>query len=88
MKLSYVLFQFTRYGKANHRVVFDPDDKSVLVYNNEAIRLLHVDNSDGSYKPCVTHATELLKLALQKTNTSNFAKRRAKAMKPKLKVRK
>lgn len=88
MKLSYVVFQFVKYHHPAYRVIFDPESSEVTVYDSDAIWLLTVDNKSGEYKPCVTHATEILKLALRKPATSNFAKRRSKVMKPQLKVRK
>lgn len=60
----------------------------VSVHDSWCKTLLEVDNFDHRYKPCLTHAIELVKIALNKPTKSNFAKRRTKAMKPRLKVKK
>lgn len=42
------------------------------------------DNRDGSYKPCATHAKDLVRRAEEKPPATEFAKQREKPMKPRL----
>ena len=72
------------------RVAFHHDEKgkpntvSVRVADNDVYQ---VENNSGRYKPCVTHCKELIRLATKKPPVDDFAKRRQKAARPKLKVK-
>lgn len=45
-----------------------------------------IDNRNGRYKPCMTHALELLRQLTKKKPANNFAANRAKKAKPELKL--
>lgn len=87
MRCSLATFRFESTGIA-YMVSFCLGHLTVCVHDSYSQSLLEIDNRDRRYKPCITHAWEVLRLALNQQNTSNFAKRRTKAMKPNLKVRK
>lgn len=86
MKCTSSRFRFEGDGGKILIVSFFHESLLVVVHDLYCNSLLEIDNGKRQYKPCVTHATEILKLALSKPNASNFAKRRTKKMKPKLKV--
>lgn len=45
-----------------------------------------IDNRDGHYKACITHADEIVSLLQRKKPKTEFAKQRTKAQKPELKL--
>lgn len=45
-----------------------------------------VDNTNGQYKPCVTHCRDLIDWKLGKKPKGNFAKQRKKKTKPNLRI--
>lgn len=68
-----------------YRVRFDAWNVTVTI-PRQANALLFVNRSKRDYKPCATHAMELVKLAIGKPAGSEFDKQRRKRMKPALKV--
>ncbi len=49
-------------------------------------KTFRVENTKGKYKPCATHARELIDLRLQKPPKSAFASERRKRVKPVLRI--
>lgn len=45
-----------------------------------------IDNRNGRYKPCATHAAKIVRTLTHKPPKSNFARQRLSASKPELKV--
>ncbi len=57
-------------------VFYDDDDESAYVVNNR----------DARYKPCMTHAKEILALVTRTPAKTEFEKQRRSKVKPELKV--
>lgn len=45
-----------------------------------------VDNHNGRYKPCMTHAKEILALITHKPSKTEFERQRRRALRPGLKI--
>jgi hypothetical protein len=60
----------------------------VVVFDVEAGEQIHIiNNRDGRYKACITHAAEIVRLLQRKKPATEFAKQRTKAAaKPELKL--
>lgn len=81
---------FNKSGEVDVTVRFCYEDNkpsTVSVFLRDYDGVYHViDNRDGRYKACMTHATEIVSLLQRKKPKSEFAKQRTKAQKPALKV--
>lgn len=82
MKLKYATFRMTHGGK-EYQIHFQ--DNNVRVVNQE-LQAVDFDNTNSKWRPCVTHASDLIRLAFREPIRSTFSKQRAKKTKPALRV--
>lgn len=82
MKIKHAFFEII-WREHEYGVKFQ--DEQILVTDYES-HVVAYNNSNGSWKPCVTHAMEMVRLAFGQTPKTGFAKRRAKAARTTLKV--
>ena len=85
MKVQSATFIVEHKGKT-YRVEFEPERIAVKDHEMGCIRAPVIRGKRLDYKPCATHAMELVKLAIGKPVGSEFAKQRWKRMKPALGV--
>lgn len=82
MQIKYAIFRLI-WNRKEYQVAFQ--DGIVRVANPD-LQVVDYDNVNAKWKPCATHAEELVRLAFGGEPQTNFAKRRAKSAKPSLKV--
>lgn len=88
MRLASACFQF--FGSDDEPIMVwfhadeagKPSEVSVVI----GAKTFRVENINGRYKPCMTHARELIDLRLQKPPKSAFASERRKKTKPVLRI--
>lgn len=73
-------------GETQYCVAFEPQDRSVLVSKDQR-EVMRLDNKRGQYKPCATHCIDLIRTAQAKKPRSEFAARRRRSAKPRLKIK-
>lgn len=76
---SLATVRFVHEEKGRHGVVM------VFIGDNTAPDY-QINNRNGRYKPCATHAAEILGTLTHKPPRTNFAKQRLEASTPELKV--
>lgn len=85
IRLTSATFEFAVDGD-NHSVIFYED--SVAILDSDWVPILPVSNIDRKYKPCATHAKELLNRALgtgkKESNHARKRRQRSAGEQPKL----
>jgi hypothetical protein len=75
-----VTIRFCHDEAGKHEII------TIFVDDKENCEDFVIDNRDGKYKPCATHAREVFWLVARKPPKTEFAKQRLKKTKPELKV--
>lgn len=82
MQIKYAIFRIV-WNKQEYQVAFQ--DGIVQVANSD-LKAVKYENGNSKWKPCVTHAEELVRLAFGGKPKTNVAKRRTILAKPALRV--
>lgn len=82
MQVKYAIFRMV-WSRREYQVAFQ--DGRVVVANDK-VQVVTYDNKDAKWKPCATHAEEILRLAFAGEVKTAQAKRRSAKARPALKL--
>lgn len=88
MKIDNALFTFRDrvHGLIHVEFCFDDKGIAVAVVINAQDKSFSFDNAKGTWKPCVTHCQDLIRLAFGRQPRTKFAKQKIKHTRPNLRV--
>lgn len=94
MTLTRATFHYIdKKTKIKVSFLYDEKGQGIAVWVTIGVKVFKIDNPKGTWKPCATHAKELIRSCQDKPEKNEFAKQRAqrsakqaKSAKPELKV--